>query len=108
MRSRCSALSSSPSPRNREDRAGGKRFQALGWMGVLMTWCIYGFFLRCVWHAVQQYPSKPNDIVDEGEGETRQLIGEEWFYVLLVPLTVPVLMLTVYLNWLSFKFFRHN
>jgi hypothetical protein len=30
------------------------------------------------------------------------------YYSLLAPLTVPVSLVAVYLNWLALKFFRHN
>ena len=30
------------------------------------------------------------------------------YYCYLVPLTIPVTILTCYANWVSLKFFRHN
>lgn len=35
-------------------------------------------------------------------------IKEDYYYCMLVPATVPVTVIAVYLNWLSLKFFRHN
>lgn len=35
-------------------------------------------------------------------------LREDWYYSLLVPLTIPVAFVAIYLNWLSMKFFRHN
>jgi len=35
-------------------------------------------------------------------------IAMDWYYILLVPLSVPVSIWFVYVNWLAMKFFRHN
>lgn len=35
-------------------------------------------------------------------------IKDDYFYCMLVPVTIPVTVIAVYLNWLSLKFFRHN
>lgn len=32
----------------------------------------------------------------------------DWYYCLLVPLTLPVTVAAVTLNWFSLKLFRHN
>lgn len=32
----------------------------------------------------------------------------DYYYPLLVPMTVTVTLVGVYLNWLAMKFFRHN
>ena len=31
----------------------------------------------------------------------------DWYYSLLIPLSVPVTLVAVYANWLALKFFRH-
>ncbi len=35
-------------------------------------------------------------------------LREDYFYSLLIPLLIPVAIVTIYLNWLGLKFFRHN
>jgi phosphatidylinositol glycan anchor class Y biosynthesis protein len=35
-------------------------------------------------------------------------LANDWYYALLIPMTVPVTLVAVYLNWLAMKFFRHN
>lgn len=37
-----------------------------------------------------------------------ELIGKDWYYMCLFPLTVPVFLVYIYFNWLGMKFFRHN
>lgn len=34
-------------------------------------------------------------------------IQNDWYYCLLVPLTLPVIIVAVYLHWLSMKMFKH-
>lgn len=33
---------------------------------------------------------------------------DDWYYCYLVPMVGPVTFLTIYVNWMSMKFFRHN
>ncbi len=35
-------------------------------------------------------------------------LSTDWYYALLLPMSVPVTLVAVYLNWLAMKFFRHN
>jgi len=35
-------------------------------------------------------------------------LAGDWHYSLLLPLTIPVTLVAVYLNWLAMKFYRHN
>lgn len=37
-----------------------------------------------------------------------QQVAEDWYYVLLIPLLAPVMVVFAYSNWLGMKFFRHN
>ncbi|KAL0550816.1 hypothetical protein IC582_009880 [Cucumis melo] len=34
-------------------------------------------------------------------------IQNDWYYCLLVPLTLPILYVAVYFHWLSMKLFKH-
>ncbi|KAH7423996.1 hypothetical protein KP509_12G084600 [Ceratopteris richardii] len=34
-------------------------------------------------------------------------IENDWYYCLLIPLTSPVVIIVVYLHWLSMKLFKH-
>ncbi|KAL8547683.1 hypothetical protein ACS0TY_007124 [Phlomoides rotata] len=34
-------------------------------------------------------------------------IQNDWYYCFLVPLTLPILLVAVYLHWLSMKLFKH-
>ncbi len=38
----------------------------------------------------------------------RLAIAEDRYYCLLIPLSIPVTLLAVYLNWVGLKLFRHN
>ncbi|KAK9811712.1 hypothetical protein WJX72_008827 [[Myrmecia] bisecta] len=35
-------------------------------------------------------------------------LRDDEYYHLLVPLTIPVSIIAVFLNWMSLKFFKHN
>jgi len=35
-------------------------------------------------------------------------LQQDSFYRYLLPLTLPVVLLTVYINWVGLKMFRHN
>lgn len=35
-------------------------------------------------------------------------LRDEWHYSLLVPASIPMFFFFVLLNWVGFKFFRHN
>lgn len=35
-------------------------------------------------------------------------LAKDWYYSMLMVLTIPVTLVAVYLNWLAMKFFRHN
>lgn len=37
-----------------------------------------------------------------------QQVAEDWYYVLLIPLLAPVVVVFAYSNWLGMKFFRHS
>ena len=47
-------------------------------------------------------------ILPAPENRVMQWVKQDEYYCLLVPLLVPVLIISVYLNWLSMKFFRHT
>mmetsp|Transcript_12645 Transcript_12645/g.26689 ORF Transcript_12645/g.26689 Transcript_12645/m.26689 type:complete len:105 (-) Transcript_12645:1564-1878(-) len=34
-------------------------------------------------------------------------VQQDWYYCMLVPLTIPVTIIAVYANWVSMKFFKH-
>jgi hypothetical protein len=35
-------------------------------------------------------------------------LSDEWHYSLLVPATIPMFFFFVLINWVAFKFFKHN
>ena len=35
-------------------------------------------------------------------------IAQDWYYPMVLALTMPVTLVAVFINWLSMKFFRHN
>ncbi|EES02032.2 hypothetical protein SORBI_3003G420400 [Sorghum bicolor] len=41
------------------------------------------------------------------ENQFLAAIQDDWYYCLLVPLTLPVIIVAVYLHWLSMKMFKH-
>lgn len=45
-------------------------------------------------------PRTGNPLVD--------FISKDWYYSLLLPMSVPVTLVGLYLNWLALKFFKHN
>ena len=36
------------------------------------------------------------------------MFRNDWYYAYLLPLSLPVMVIAVYVNWLGLKFFRHN
>jgi len=35
-------------------------------------------------------------------------IKHDWYYCVLIPLTLPVMVFFVFWNWMGMKYFRHN
>ena len=68
--------------------------------GVLVV--VMGFFVVAIYMTVisKIMPYTENAILDA--------IKDDMYYCFLLPLTIPVGVLFVYLNWMSLKFFRHN
>ncbi|EFA76983.1 transmembrane protein [Heterostelium album PN500] len=70
-----------------------------GWLVILCTLIFFIFTTYCL--VISKFlPDTGNRILD--------FIKYDWYYCLLLPVLVPVTIITVYLNWLSLKFFRHN
>ncbi|KAL3656678.1 hypothetical protein V7S43_018459 [Phytophthora oleae] len=50
----------------------------------------------------------PEDSVDTPSPNLLVALERDVYYCYLIPLTIPVTILTFYANWVSLKFFRHN
>eukprot|EP00026_Physarum_polycephalum_P021850 Phypoly_transcript_25421.p1 GENE.Phypoly_transcript_25421~~Phypoly_transcript_25421.p1 ORF type:complete len:103 (+),score=12.88 Phypoly_transcript_25421:96-404(+) len=70
--------------------------------GYVLLICTFIFFVGTIYAMVVSkfMPHTGNKILD--------FIKEDYYYCMLVPATIPVTVIAVYLNWLSLKFFRHN
>ncbi|KAK1928511.1 hypothetical protein P3T76_015980 [Phytophthora citrophthora] len=50
----------------------------------------------------------PEDSPDIPSSNLLVALERDVYYCYLIPLTIPVTILTFYANWVSLKFFRHN
>ncbi|KAG6525613.1 hypothetical protein ZIOFF_015575 [Zingiber officinale] len=53
------------------------------------------------------YAAIISKILPEPRNSILLSIRNDWYYCFLVPLTLPVLIVLVYLHWLSMKLFKH-
>ncbi|KYQ93535.1 ubiquitin domain-containing protein [Tieghemostelium lacteum] len=70
-----------------------------GWVIILCTLIFFIVTSYCLVFS-KLLPDSGNRVLD--------FIKHDWYYCLLIPALVPVTIITVYFNWLSLKFFRHN
>ncbi|WVZ68026.1 hypothetical protein U9M48_017017 [Paspalum notatum var. saurae] len=53
------------------------------------------------------YAAVVSKLLPPYENRILAAIQNDWYYCLLVPLTLPVIIVAVYLRWLSMKMFKH-
>ncbi|KAJ6831463.1 uncharacterized protein M6B38_319115 [Iris pallida] len=53
------------------------------------------------------YAAILSKLLPPSENQILSAIQKDRYYCLLVPLTLPVLVVAVYLHWLSMKLFKH-
>ncbi|KAM0951048.1 putative phosphatidylinositol N-acetylglucosaminyltransferase subunit Y [Dioscorea sansibarensis] len=53
------------------------------------------------------YASILSKILPPSENRFLSAVRNDWYYCLMVPLTLPILVIAVYLHWLSMKLFKH-
>ncbi|KAJ1287028.1 hypothetical protein BS78_03G399000 [Paspalum vaginatum] len=53
------------------------------------------------------YAAVVSKLLPPCENQLLAAIQNDWYYCLLVPLTLPVIIVAVYLHWLSMKMFKH-
>jgi hypothetical protein len=53
------------------------------------------------------YTAVVSKLLPPYENSLLAAIQNDWYYCLLVPLTLPVIIVAVYLHWLSMKMFKH-
>lgn len=51
---------------------------------------------------------QPQSIAPPPPPHIRAAFDHQWYYVLLCPLLVPVIMVFGYINWFSMKWYRHS
>jgi len=70
--------------------------------GYVLVACSFLWFFGMMFCLVgsKLLPVTGNRLVD--------FLRTDWYYSLLVPLTVPVALVAIYLNWLGMKLFRHS
>lgn len=83
-----------PPPRTNEDRT-----YLFGYSLLCLTFC---FFVTSSYMLVisKFMPYTGHAVLD--------WVKDDYYYCILFPLTIPVSVVFVYLNWTSLKFFRHN
>ncbi|CAA2958997.1 Phosphatidylinositol N-acetylglucosaminyltransferase subunit Y [Olea europaea subsp. europaea] len=70
----------------------------LGWDFVLIgSISFLGFLYVAV--ISKLLPSSDNAVISA--------IQNDWYYCFLMPLTIPILVVSVYVHWLSMKLFKH-
>lgn len=79
-----------------------KRIDANVCYGSLIVLSSFLFFVVSAYAIVlsKLLPKMGVDVLDA--------IQEDTHYCLLIPMTVVVFIFFIFINWLSFKFFRHN
>ncbi|KAF2073791.1 hypothetical protein CYY_004885 [Polysphondylium violaceum] len=86
-------------PMQRYNTVNHDRTAFYGW---IILFCTFIFFISstyCLFFS-KLLPDTGNKVLD--------FIKYDWYYCFLVPVLIPVTIITVYFNWLSLKFFRHN
>ncbi|RLN41346.1 hypothetical protein C2845_PM01G46390 [Panicum miliaceum] len=53
------------------------------------------------------YAAVVSKLLPPYENQLLAAIQNDWYYCLLVPLALPVIIVAVYLHWLSMKMFKH-
>jgi len=53
------------------------------------------------------YAAVVSKLLPPYENSLLAAIQNDWYYCLLVPFTLPVIIVAVYLHWLSMKMFKH-
>jgi phosphatidylinositol N-acetylglucosaminyltransferase subunit Y len=72
--------------------------------GVALVAISFGWFFITIFAIVgtKLLPSGPTGV------PVLDYLRNDWYYSLLVPLTIPVALVAIYLNWLGMKLFRHS
>ncbi|KAM9958149.1 hypothetical protein ACTFIW_013129 [Dictyostelium discoideum] len=86
-------------PLQRNNTANHDLTAFYGWIIIICTLTFFIISTYCLVFS-KLLPDTGNRILD--------FIKYDWYYCLLVPVIIPVTIITVYFNWLSLKFFRHN
>ncbi|EGC39147.1 hypothetical protein DICPUDRAFT_21913, partial [Dictyostelium purpureum] len=86
-------------PLQRNNTANHDLTAFYGWIIIICTLTFFIVTTYCLIFS-KLLPDTGNRILD--------FIKYDWYYCLLIPALVPVTVATVYFNWLSLKFFRHN
>ena len=70
--------------------------------GRRLIYCSAVFFVLTMYAIVgaKFFPYMGNPFLD--------FLKDDTYYSLLIPLLIPTIILGIYLNWLSMKFYRHN
>jgi hypothetical protein len=72
---------------------------------------IYGFAILCAtigFFVIAVYMLFVSKLMPYTGHAVLDWIKVDRYYCLLLPITIPVGIVFVYLNWMSLKFFRHN
>ncbi|KAG6605922.1 hypothetical protein SDJN02_02669, partial [Cucurbita argyrosperma subsp. argyrosperma] len=71
------------------------------WQGFVFIVVSFVFLLLFLYAAIISKLLSPSD------NAFLSAIQKDWYYCLLVPLTLPILYAAVYFHWLSMKLFKH-
>lgn len=70
-----------------------------GWLLLIITYILFIGLMYAIFIS-KWMPDTGHSLLDA--------IKRDNYYCLLVPLTLPVSIIMVFVNWLGMKFFRHN
>ncbi|THU67145.1 hypothetical protein C4D60_Mb05t21560 [Musa balbisiana] len=69
-----------------------------GWICIIFG--VISFVVFC-------YAAIISKLLSESSSPILFSIQNDWYYCFLVPLTLPVMIILVYLHWVSMKLFKH-
>ena len=74
----------------------------------LLVGSIYSILISKVFPVVAPGPVESSGSVSDLVLRFLAAVSEDRYYCLLVPLSIPITLLAIYLNWMGLKLFRHN
>jgi hypothetical protein len=64
--------------------------------------------ISCGWFFLMMFNLVGTKLLPETGNRLLDFLRADDYYSILVPLTIPVALVAIYLNWLGMKLFRHS